>query len=43
MNKKEIDEKLRCSQCNSKQIRTTKHFRICNRCGYKEEIKNGNN
>ena len=43
MNKKEIDEKLRCSQCNSKQIRTTKQFRICNRCGYKEEIKNGNN
>jgi len=27
-----------CEKCGSKQIRTTKKFRICIRCGNKEEI-----
>ena len=30
---------LRCPKCNSKQIRTTKKYRICNHCGYKEDLK----
>ena len=29
---------LQCSTCKSKQIRTTKLYRICNRCGRKERI-----
>ena len=30
---------IHCKMCNSKNIRTTNNFRICNRCGFKEEIK----
>lgn len=33
---------LRCKNCKSKNIRTTKEFRICNRCGFKEKL-DGNN
>jgi len=28
-----------CKKCGSKQIRTTKTYRICNRCGHKEKIE----
>ena len=28
-----------CNKCGSKQIRTTKKFRICIRCGDKEKIE----
>jgi len=30
---------LRCPKCNSRQIRTTKKYRVCNHCGFKEELK----
>ena len=33
----ELKIELRCSKCNSKQIRTTKKYRVCNHCGYREE------
>jgi len=29
----------RCNNCGSKNIRTTKEYKICIRCGYKEEIE----
>ena len=33
------DKKPRCSECNSTQIRTTSKYRICIRCGFKEELE----
>ena len=42
MKEENILETLRCKNCKSKNIRTTKEFRICNRCGFKEEL-DGNN
>lgn len=32
-------KKLECSKCGSKQIRTTKTERVCNRCGFREDIE----
>jgi len=28
-----------CKKCKSRQIRTTKTYRICVRCGYKEQLE----
>ena len=28
-----------CKKCGSKQIRTTRTYRICNRCGNKEKLE----
>ena len=38
---KEIDilEVPSCDKCGSKQIRTTKDYQICIRCGHKENIE----
>jgi len=38
MEEEDVLEILRCKKCESKQIRTTKKYRICNRCGFREEI-----
>jgi hypothetical protein len=32
-------DKLKCKKCNSKNIRTTKEFIICVRCGNEEKRK----
>ena len=39
MNEEIMDDNFRCEKCKSKQVRTTKYFRICIRCGHKEELK----
>jgi len=40
MEGEEINKKhIYCKECGSSQIRTTKDFRICIRCGYKEKVK----
>jgi len=42
MIKEDMKEILTCKKCGSRQTRTTKDYKICNRCGFKEKL-NGNN
>jgi len=32
-------EILTCEKCGSKNVRTTKYYRICIRCGHREDLK----